>query len=215
MKIPKLKISPSILAADFGRLNEEIKSVEPYADFLHVDVMDGHFVPNITFGYTILNCIKSKLPLDCHLMIENPAKHIHHFIESGAARIATHVELGEEMTKLSLETTKQSGKPAGVAISPKTPVEELFPYLGLADYFVIMTVAPGFGGQEFMPEELSKVSYLREKFPEVEIVIDGGMNTATAPLAIKAGADNLVAGSFVFRSDDRIKAIEFLKSLEK
>lgn len=209
----KIKISPSILAADFGRLNEEIRSVEDYADYLHVDVMDGHFVPNITFGYTILNCIKSKLPLDCHLMIENPAKHIHHFIESGAARIATHVELGEEMTKLSIETTKKFGKPAGVAISPKTPVEELFPYFGLADYFVIMTVTPGFGGQKFLPEELSKVTYLREKFPDIEIKIDGGMDNLTAPLAIKAGADNIVAGSYIFKSKDRVKAINLLRSL--
>ncbi|MFA6394311.1 MAG: ribulose-phosphate 3-epimerase [Patescibacteria group bacterium] len=213
MKNPKLKISPSILAADFGCLNDEIKSVEDYADFLHVDVMDGHFVPNITFGYTILNCIKSKLPLDCHLMIENPAKHIHHFIESGAARIATHVELGEEMTKLSLDITKKSGKPAGVAISPKTPVEELFPYFGLADYFVIMTVTPGFGGQKFMAKELSKVTYLRKKFPDIEIKIDGGMDNITAPLAVKAGGDNIVAGSYIFKSKNRVKAIKSLRML--
>ena len=209
--MPNIKISPSILSANFGKLNEEIQSIEDYVDWIHVDVMDGHFVPNITLGAPVVKNIQSKKPLDCHLMIENPEKYIPDFIKAGANSISTHIELGEENVKKCIELSKSGGCLAGVVVNPPTSIESILPVLELVDYVLIMSVNPGFGGQSFIPEVLDKVHYLRKKNPKLEIQIDGGINEKTAPLAIKAGVNNLVAGSYIFGSEDRVHAVEELR----
>jgi ribulose-phosphate 3-epimerase len=213
--VSDIKISPSILSADFGKLNEDIRSIEDHVDWIHVDIMDGHFVPNITIGAPVVKNIQSKKPLDCHLMIENPDKYIPDFIKAGANSISTHIELGVESVKKCIHLSKSAGCLAGVAINPPTGIESISSLLDMVDYVLIMSVNPGFGGQSFIGETLDKVLYLREKNPNLEIQIDGGINDKTASMAISAGANNLVAGSYIFGAEDRIVAIKSLKKYEK
>lgn len=203
---------PSILSADFGRLNEEIASVEPYSDWISVDVMDGHFVPNISVGMPVVKCLKTKLPIECHLMIEHPEKYIEDFAKAGATIISVHVETLGNQVEVVLKKIRELGCKASLAIKPATAVESVEAYLPFMDSAVVMSVEPGFGGQKFMPESLDKVRWLREKKPELDIIVDGGVNAETAKLCREAGANVLVAGSYVFGAQDRKAAIESLRA---
>ena len=199
-----IKISPSILSADFSILGEEIKSLEKAgADLIHVDVMDGHFVPNITMGPPIIKMIRkcTKLPFDVHLMISPVEKYIKDFAEAGSDIITVHPEATDNL-KRAVKTIKSLGKKAGVSLNPKTPISALMDVINEIDLILIMSVNPGFAGQSFMNEVLPKVKELRqlinEKKLEIDIEIDGGINFETAPLAVKAGANILVSGTTIF-----------------
>ncbi|KXG43714.1 ribulose-phosphate 3-epimerase [Tepidibacillus decaturensis] len=212
-----VKIAPSILSANFAKLGEEILSVEQAgADLLHIDVMDGHFVPNLTIGPLIVESIKpiTKLPLDVHLMIENPDQYIEHFAKSGADIISVHAEATNHLHR-TIHLIKKFGVKASVAINPATPLDQLEYVLDDLDMVLIMTVNPGFGGQTFIPATLPKIRKLKDIINErglsLDIEVDGGINDKTYQSVIGAGANVLVAGSFVFGQNDRIKAITSLK----
>jgi ribulose-phosphate 3-epimerase len=208
----KIKVAPSILSADFGNLNADIASVEEYADVLHVDVMDGHFVPNITIGPVVVSCIKSSLPLNVHLMIEDPAKYYLDFVKANASRIIVHCESsGVSDLRGLLGDIKASGVEVGVSIKPKTLVSEISDVLDLLDEVLVMSVEPGFGGQEFMSEVVPKISELRSLGFERDIAVDGGINAETSKLCINAGANVMAAGSYIFKAQDRRAAIESLR----
>lgn len=206
-----VKIAPSILSADFGRLDEEIASVEPFVELITVDVMDGRFVPNITVGMGVVKCLKTELPIECHLMIVEPWLYVEQFVEAGADIVSVHVEATGERTEETLKMIRDAGAKSSLAIKPATTVEEIEKYLDLMDACVVMSVEPGFGGQKFMESALPKVRRLKELKPELEIIIDGGINKETAPLAIEAGADVLVSGSYIFKAEDREAAIASLR----
>ncbi|CAM3699054.1 ribulose-phosphate 3-epimerase [Mesobacillus zeae] len=212
-----VKIAPSILSADFSRLGEEIKDVEQGgADLIHVDVMDGHFVPNITIGPLIVEAIRpvTKLPLDVHLMIENPDRYIEAFAKAGADYITVHVEACTHLHR-TIQYIKSFGVKAGAVLNPATPVSSIQHVIEDLDMVLIMSVNPGFGGQKFIPSALGKIREVREMAAglntELEIEVDGGVNVETAPLCIEAGATMLVAGSAVYNEKDRGKAIAALK----
>ncbi len=212
-----IKIAPSILSADFAKLGEEIKDVENGgADYIHVDVMDGHFVPNITIGPLIVNAIRptTKLPLDVHLMIENPDLYIPEFAKAGADIITVHVEACKHLHR-TLHLIKDHGVKAGVVLNPATPVTMIEHILDDIDMVLFMTVNPGFGGQKFIHSVLPKIKtaagMIHERGLNIEIEVDGGVNPETAKLCIEAGANVLVAGSAVFNKDDRKKAIEAIR----
>lgn len=213
-----VKIAPSILSADFARLGEEILDVEKGgADWIHVDVMDGHFVPNITIGPLIVEAIRpvTKLPLDVHLMIEEPDRYIPQFAKSGADWITVHQEACRHLHR-TLYLIKEQGVKAGVVLNPATPISTIEPVLADLDMVLLMTVNPGFGGQKFIHSVLPKVAQLRQMLNErglghVEIEIDGGVNAQTARLCEEAGATVLVAGSAVFNQADRGQAITAIR----
>ena len=199
-----IKISPSILSADFSILGDEIKNLEKAgADLIHVDVMDGHFVPNITMGPPIIKAIRkcTKLPFDVHLMISPVEKYIKAFADAGSDIITLHPEATDNL-KRAIQTVKSFGKKAGVSLNPKTPISALMDVINDIDLILIMSVNPGFAGQSFMSEVLQKVSELRkminDKKLKIDIEIDGGINFETAPLAVKAGANILVSGTTIF-----------------
>ncbi|MBD3330499.1 ribulose-phosphate 3-epimerase [Candidatus Peregrinibacteria bacterium] len=206
----KIKIAPSILSADFGKLNEEIASIDKYVDLIHVDVMDGHFVPNLTIGAPVVKYIKSSHPLDVHLMIENPEKYIEDFLKAGSDRITVHIEACDDVEKV-LKMIKNGGADPCICLKPGTPLSEIEHVLPLVKGVLVMTVEPGFGGQKFMEDMMPKVRELRAKWPEIDIEIDGGINAETSKIATEAGANILVSGSYIFKSEDRIKAIESLR----
>ena len=199
-----IKISPSILSADFSILGDEIKSLEKAgADLIHIDVMDGHFVPNITMGPPIIKQIRkcTKLPFDVHLMISPVEKYIKAFADAGSDIITLHPEATDNL-KRAVQTIKSFGKKAGVSLNPKTPISALMDVINDIDLILIMSVNPGFAGQSFMGEVLPKVTELRkminDKKLKIDIEIDGGINFETAPLAVKAGANILVSGTTIF-----------------
>lgn len=212
-----VKIAPSILSADFAKLGEEIKEVElAGADYIHVDVMDGHFVPNITIGPLIVDAIKpiTDLPLDVHLMIENPDHYIEAFAKAGAAIITVHEEAAVHLHR-TIHLIKSYGVKAGVSINPATPVAMIEPILGEIDLALVMTVNPGFGGQSFIHEAVDKIARLDDLRKQhnytYEIEIDGGVNSKTAKICTEAGADVLVAGSAIFNKEDRKKALKVIR----
>ena len=205
----KILIAPSILSADFGKINKEIKEVEAHCDLIHVDVMDGCFVPNITFGQAVLKKIKSIKPFDVHLMIEKPERYVKEFADAGASIISFHAEASKNPKK-TISLIKKSGVRPALAIKPGTPLKKIQPYLGLVDFVLVMTVEPGFGGQGFMEEMLPKIRKLRQLKPDMDIEVDGGINPETAVLAVKAGANILVAGNAIFGEKNRKKAIKGL-----
>jgi len=211
------KIAPSILSADFTRLGDEIKAVEKAgADYIHIDVMDGHFVPNITIGPMIVEAAKriTRLPLDVHLMISNPDQYIVEFRKAGADIITVHVEAVHHLHR-SIQLIRSTGAKAGVSLNPATPLETLEYVLADLDMVLLMTVNPGFGGQEFIGAVLPKIKRLKEMIKargaSVEIEVDGGINADTIGLASSAGADIFVAGSAVFKSRDYSETIQIMR----
>lgn len=203
-------IAPSILSADFGNLNQEIASVEQFADMLHLDVMDFHFVPNLTFGAPVIRCLKTKLPLDCHLMVEHPEKYLEELAEIGAASVTVHWEADPHLHR-TLTKIKELGMKVAVALNPSTPVDLIKDLLPMLDMVLVMSVNPGFGGQKFIDLALGKIRQLKELRPELLVQVDGGINAETAKLCRESGADILVAGSYVFGAKDREKAIKSLR----
>ncbi len=208
-------ISPSILSADFTELGRDVRAVEDGgADWIHVDVMDGHFVPNISIGVPVVKSLGkvARVPLDVHLMIENPEKYIEPFAKAGANIITFHYEATQDKTDEVIELIRSFGCKVGISIKPKTNQEVLFPYLDKIDMVLVMTVEPGFGGQEFMGYCAQKIPYIRAKAPESLIVqVDGGINEQTAKICKGLGANSLVAGSYIYGSDDIKSAIESLR----
>jgi len=212
--MPKIKISPSILSANQEKINEEIKEVEPYSDLIHVDIMDNKFVPNITPQSEYLKKLDTKIPLDIHLMVEDPSnEYIQSFIDANPNLIINNITVHQETCsnlKKTLEYIKSQGIKPGVSIKPKTSLDAIKDVLDIAEFFIIMTVEPGFSGQKFIEEALPKFEELRKLKPDADIEVDGGVKAENVSLAVKAGANVLVASSFIFGSDDKVTAIKQL-----
>lgn len=216
--VKKIKVAPSILSADFSRLGEEIRAVEAAgADIIHVDVMDGHFVPNITIGPLVVEACRkvTKLPLDVHLMIENPERYIADFAAAGADYLTVHAEAATHLHRLVQNIREHKSVKAAVSLNPATPLDALEYVLGDLDMVLLMSVNPGFGGQAFIPSALDKIRRLRTMINErklaVEIEVDGGVKPANAAEIAGAGADILVAGSAVFGAKDYAAAIKGIR----
>lgn len=208
-------ISPSILSADFANLERDIKRVEEAgADWLHIDVMDGHFVPNITIGVPVVKSIKkvTSLPLDVHLMIENPENYIEAFRNAGADIITFHYETSSNKVLEIADKIRASGAKAGLSIKPKTPAGEIFEFLPYLDLVLVMTVEPGFGGQSFMHDCAQKIPEIRQSFSgDLIIQVDGGINNVTGHVCTSLGANSLVAGNYIYGHKDISQAIQSLK----
>ncbi len=206
------RIAASILAADFARLGEEVLRVEPYVDLLHIDVMDGHFVPNITFGVPVIKSIRevSELTFDCHLMMTNPDTYLEQLREAGADIVSVHIEVFPEPSRVA-EQARAEGMGFGLALNPATPLEAVEPYLELCDLLVVMSVEPGFGGQEFIEATFDKVQRARKLVDShglpTDIEIDGGIGPGNVARARAAGVDVFVAGNAVFRAPDPVAAV--------
>lgn len=212
-----IKISPSMLASDFANLEKELKKCEAAgAELIHLDVMDGHFVPNITIGAPVIKAMKKvcSVPFDVHLMISDPLKYIADFADAGADIISFHAECSSDINETIDEIIKYGVKPA-LAVKPGTPVEAVYPYMDRLYMVLVMTVEPGFGGQSFMADMMPKIEKLRKDYPNVEIQVDGGVNAETVKVCAKAGANIFVAGSAVFKSENPAETIALLKENAK
>ena len=214
-----IKIAPSILSADFAHLGRDIQRISD-ADYVHVDVMDGLFVPNISIGIPVVKCIRpvTDLPLDVHLMIDRPVRYVEQFCDAGGDLITCHVEADtEENIHSAIVKIHAKGKKAGVVVKPKTPASAVLPFINEVELILVMTVEPGFGGQKFMPSALDKLRWLKAEREKrglhYLLEVDGGVDNATAPQCVEAGADILVAGSAVFGAADPAAAVQHLVSL--
>ena len=213
--MPKIKIAPSILSADLSNVNKEIKEVEKYADLIHVDIMDGIFVPPTTVDSTFVKAIKTKVPLDVHLMVHEPSdSYIKSFIDAGACSITIHEEACKNPAK-HINFIKKNKTKAAISIKPKTSLDKIKKYLNIVDMVLIMTVEPGWAGQKFIQATMIKVKELRNLKPKLDIEVDGGINSYTARIAFEAGANVFVAGTSIFGKKNRIAAIkEILNGLK-
>lgn len=211
-----IKVSASILASDFARLGEEVRRVgDAGCDMVHVDVMDGHFVPNLTMGPMIVKAIRpyTKTFFDVHLMISDPEKYAPAYIQAGADGITVHAEACGERLEEILRELKHQGVRVGCAISPDTPWTVLEPVLPMLDMVLVMTVYPGFGGQKLIPQTLDKVCGIRSRYPELDIQVDGGVNSETLPEVLEAGANVIVMGTAFFRAEDPSKLVKQVKGV--
>ena len=215
MKMPKIKIAPSILSADLPKINQEIKEVEKYAGLIHVDIMDGIFVPPTTVDSNFVRTIRTKVPLDVHLMVHEPSdSYIKEFIDAGADSITVHEEACINPIK-QIDLIKKNRIKAAISIKPDTSLDKIIKYLDIVDMVLIMTVEPGWAGQKFIDSTMQKVRELRRLKPALDIEVDGGINPYTARAAYDAGANVFVAGTSIFGKKDRVAAIkEILNSLE-
>ena len=204
-----VSIAPSMLGADFGKMREAAEMVAPYSSHLHMDVMDGHFVPNLTMGVDLVRALNGIAPLDVHLMITDPINFIDDFCEAGADIISVHVEANNTRKALSKINSKKIK--SGIAFNPSTPKEKILPYLDIADMILIMSVEPGYCGQSFHENAISRVKYFKDNFPEKLIEVDGGVSTKNSAILSNNGADILVAGSAIFKSKNPIDTIELMK----
>lgn len=212
-----IKISPSILSCDYGKMADELKNMENCgAELMHIDVMDGHFVPNITLGAPVCKCIKkyTSVPFDVHLMISEPLKYVDDFAKAGADIICFHTESDSDISE-TIEAITSKGVQAALAIKPKTPAEAVLPYLNKISMVLVMTVEPGFGGQSFMEDMMPKVRFIRDEIKkrnlDVDIEVDGGINKGTISIAAKSGANVFVSGSALFGAADRKKTMDDFK----
>ncbi|MGN1421605.1 MAG: ribulose-phosphate 3-epimerase [Eubacterium sp.] len=212
-----IKISPSMLASDYANLERELKKCsDGGAELIHLDVMDGHFVPNISIGAPVINAMKKvcNVPFDVHLMISDPYFYADDFIKAGADIVCFHVECESDINK-TIDKIIEGGCKAALAVKPATPIEAVYPYLDRLSMVLVMTVEPGFGGQSFMESTMPKIRALREKCPDIDIEVDGGINYDTVKIAGRAGANVFVAGSAVFNSENPAEAIRTLKENAK
>lgn len=215
-RMQPIKIAPSILAADFARLGEEVARIEDEVELLHIDVMDGHFVPNITLGFPVIASLRkvTDLSFDCHMMTTNPDLYVDELKEAGGNLLSVHIEVFPDPEPVA-EAARSNDLQFGLVLNPDTPFEAVAPYLELCDQVLIMTVHPGFGGQAFIPEALDKVRRVRELVDSqglsADIQVDGGITPETAPLARVAGANVFVAGTAIFRQDDPVGAVRALR----
>lgn len=210
--MPRIKIAPSILSADLSDINNEIKEVEKYADLIHVDIMDGVFVPPMTVSADFVKTIRTKVPIDVHLMVHEPSdSYLRGFIDAGAYSITIHEEACKNPAK-QIEFIKKNRIKAAISIKPKTPLANIQKYLDMVDMVLVMTVEPGYAGQKFIAETMPKVRELRNLKPKMDIEVDGGINTYTARVAYDEGANVFVAGTSIFGKKDRIAAIREIMS---
>ena len=204
-----VSIAPSMLGADFGRMREAAELVAPHSSYLHMDVMDGHFVPNLTMGVDLVKALNGIAPLDVHLMITDPVDFIDDFYDAGAEIISIHVEANnprEALVKINEKNIK-----SGIAFNPSTPKEKIIPYLDIADMILVMSVEPGYCGQSFHENAIDRVKYFKTNYPNKIIEVDGGVSTQNSAILGKNGADILVAGSAIFKSNDPIQTIAEMK----
>ena len=208
-----MNLAPSLLSADFGNLRAEAKEVEPLATYLHIDVMDGHFVPNLTIGPPVVNPMRKGLcrPFDIHLMIDHPIAYAPRFEIMEGDIITFHVEAKDDSSR-AIETIRETGAKVGISLRPGTPIETIFPYLDQVDLVLVMSVEPGFGGQAFMPEAIERIRALRQRIGDrtIMIEVDGGINETNVKSVVDAGAELIVAGSAIFGYPDRVAAMNRL-----
>ncbi len=204
-----VSIAPSMLGADFGKMREAAELVAPHSSYLHMDVMDGHFVPNLTMGVDLVKALRGIAPLDVHLMVTDPLNFIDDFYDAGAEIISVHVEANNP--REALEKINEKNIMSGIAFNPSTPKDKIIPFLDIADMILVMSVEPGYCGQSFHENAIGRVKFFKTKYPDKIVEVDGGVNTDNSAVLTENGADILVAGSAIFKSNDPIETINIMK----